>query len=125
MAKKSFFIVLSWSLLLMVFAVKAAAQSSRETSATSYRLRGDQWQTKGEFDRAIEDYSLALAFNLNDFDAYNNRGIARYSKGEFETAISDFNRAVALKPQTASAFYNRGLARKAAGDPNGDRKSVV
>ncbi|MDQ3009183.1 MAG: tetratricopeptide repeat protein, partial [Acidobacteriota bacterium] len=93
-------------LLIIVAATTGWAQSSRAASADSYRQRGDQWQAKGEFDRAIEDYGLALVFNANDFDAYNNRGIAWRLKGDDARALEDFDQTLRLKPGDIDALYN-------------------
>ncbi|MCI0390588.1 MAG: hypothetical protein MOB07_17725 [Acidobacteria bacterium] len=43
--------------------VAPEAQSSRASSAASYLDRGNGWLKKGEFERAIVDYSFAIAFD--------------------------------------------------------------
>jgi tetratricopeptide (TPR) repeat protein len=63
------------------------AQTSRAESASSYRERGHNWVAKGEWERAISDYSLALSFEPSAPNYYN-RANARYYKGEFISAAS-------------------------------------
>jgi len=63
------------------------AQTSRAESASSCRERGHNWVAKGEWERAISDYSLALSFEPSAPNYYN-RANARYYKGEFMSAAS-------------------------------------
>ena len=58
-------------------AVVHEAQSSRALSAASYIDRGNGWLKKGEFERAIADYTLAIVFDAGHANAYYNRGVAR------------------------------------------------
>jgi hypothetical protein len=45
----------------ILFAAPAVkAQSSREKSAASYFARGIEWQARGEFDRSIADFGIAI-----------------------------------------------------------------
>jgi tetratricopeptide (TPR) repeat protein len=66
-------------ILLAAPAVKA--QSSREKSAASYFARGIEWQARGEFDRAIADFGIAIAFDPHFARAYYMRGRAHLSNG--------------------------------------------
>jgi len=50
-------------LLWLVMGADVQAQSSRTSSSVSYLERGNEWMAKGEWDRAIADYDLAIAFN--------------------------------------------------------------
>ena len=82
--------------------------------ADAYVNRGIAWDNKGEYDKAIADYNLALAINPQFALAYNNRGLAWYKKGEYDKAIADFNEVERfLDPSDAAniaATYNsRGL----------------
>ena len=75
----------SYWLILFLFistALIAQAQPSRTVSAASYLERGNQWLAKGELDRAIADYDLAIAFDARVAIAYYNRGLARQRKGD-------------------------------------------
>ena len=90
--------ILGLSLLLFAAAV-AQAQTSRAASAASYLERGASWMKKGEIDRAIADYDLAIAFDSQSSVARYNRGVARQSKGDLRGALEDFNEAIKLNPR--------------------------
>ena len=80
------------------------------TVSVAHYSRGVAYSEKGEVDRAIEDYTLALEFNSNFADAYHNRGYAYYEKGEFARATEDYNRAIQLKPDNVLYYKNRSMA---------------
>ena len=80
------------------------------TVSIAYYSRGVAYGEKGEVDRAIEDYTLALEFNSNFADAYHNRGYAHYGRGEFALATGDYNRAIQLKPENVLYYKNRSMA---------------
>src|SRR5262245_42157294 len=66
--------VLGWTLAV----TNVSAQSSRADSAQSYMERGSTWLKKGEFERAISDFSLAIATDQLIAAAWYGRGFARY-----------------------------------------------
>ncbi len=51
---------------------------------------------KGDFDKAIADFSEAIRLDPKDADAYFNRGRAYEKKGETERARADFDQAKIL-----------------------------
>src|SRR5262245_20185793 len=67
--------------LALLTSCGAAAQTSRADSAKSYVARGNEWMKKGEIERAIADYDLAIASDAMSAVAYYNRGVARSRKG--------------------------------------------
>jgi tetratricopeptide (TPR) repeat protein len=60
--------------------------------------RGLVWSKKGDYDRAIADFSKALALNPGYDEAYFNRGFAWDQKGNVREALSDVQKALSLKP---------------------------
>ena len=80
-------------------AVARKTRSSRVPSAESYLDRGNGWLKKGEFARAIADYSIAIEFDGAYEDAYYNRGMAQVGKRDLEGAIRDFDQAISLNPR--------------------------
>jgi tetratricopeptide (TPR) repeat protein len=69
-------------------------------------------QKRGDFDRAIADYSEVIRLNPGDprtAAAFNNRGNAYVAKKEFDRAIADFSEVIRFDPNNASAFVKRGL----------------
>jgi hypothetical protein len=55
------YFVAAW--LLLAYLVAAQTRASRAKSAVSYFARGSEWRERGEFDRAIADYDIAIAFD--------------------------------------------------------------
>src|SRR5215510_10572645 len=101
--------VAAW--LLLASSVAAQTQASRAKTAASYFARGSEFQEHGEFDRAIADYDIAIAFDPRFERAYYARARARLARGEVESALVDFNRALELDPRFARAYYNRAFVR--------------
>src|SRR5262245_51050226 len=91
------------------------AQSTRAKSAAAYFARGSEWRARREFDRAIDDYGIAIAFDPSFAQAYYARARARLAKGDVETALGDFNHAIELDPRHAAAYKDRCCGRGWAG----------
>jgi tetratricopeptide (TPR) repeat protein len=99
----------SWLAVLLVFlaASLVQAQTSRSASAISYYNRGNTWYAKGELDRAIADYDLAIVFDPHNAKTYYNRGLARYDQKHLSAAIADFTRAIELNPAFCPHIWPR------------------
>ena len=80
----------------------------------AYNNRGLEYYHKGDFDKAINDYSKVIEIKSTFPPIYNNRGIVYNDMGEYDKAINDYNIAIKLNSKFADAYYNRGntLARK-------------
>jgi len=86
-------------------------QSGRFTGrnlAVAFTNRGLAYKRKGQWDRAIADYSEAIRLNPNDAQVLSNRGNAFYYKGQLDRAIEDYDDAIRLQPDLAEAYGNRG-----------------
>src|SRR5262245_42415798 len=83
----------------------------RSATAISYIERGAAWLSKGDLERAIADFDLAIASDPNLACGYNSRGAARWRLKDYGRAVADFNRAIQLDPRFAEAYVNRGKAR--------------
>jgi len=70
------------------------------------------YQTKGEYDLAIADFSETIKAKPKDANVYINRSSAYWNKKEFDIAIADLTKAIELDPGSAAAYYRRGLVRK-------------
>jgi tetratricopeptide (TPR) repeat protein len=78
--------------------------------------RGNSWRAKGDYDRAIADYSEAIRLDPKHEDAYINRGTTWSDKGELDRATADYTEAIRLNPEDADPYVNRGVAWKAKGE---------
>ena len=76
------------------------------STSNAYCNRGNVWNDKGEYDKAIADYNQALAINPKDAIVYNNRGVAWKNKGEYGKAIADYGQAMTVNPQYIDAYGN-------------------
>lgn len=66
---------------------------------------------RGDYDRAVYQYTEALRINPRHAGAYNNRAWAKYQQGQCRGALSDANRALELRTSaghyhTRAAIYN-------------------
>lgn len=69
---------------------------------------GDYLSYRREYEKAIDEYSKAIAIDSKMVQAYRGRGVTYYRKGQYEDAVLDFNRALAIDPKFADAYNNRG-----------------
>ncbi len=111
----------------------------------TYYSRGLALDRAGKHDRAIEEYSLAIAANPGDAAAYYRRGLDYGRKGHFDRETEDYSKAAALdadvgrsgrgaerwtdgeveaftraipdRPGDAWAYYSRGIALRLKGQP--------
>ncbi len=60
------------------------------------------------YDKAIDEYNMAISLFPDFAVAYNNRGVAYLSQKQLEKALEDFNKALALNPTYVDAYYSRG-----------------
>jgi tetratricopeptide (TPR) repeat protein len=93
--------------------------TSRSATANSYIERGNAAAAKGEYERAIADYDLAITTDPDHAGAYYNRAVTRYRLNDYERALMDFTRAIQLNPSFTEAYVQRGGLRYALGDLDG------
>jgi len=75
--------------------------------------RGNAYSLKGEYDKAIADYTKAIEINPKYAKAYYNRGLAYYLKKEYDKAWEDVYKAQGLGFKVHPGFLN--ALRKASG----------
>ena len=96
-------------------AVIARGLADKEDRATAYKNRGNAYDDKGEYSRALEDYDAAVRVNPLDADAFNSRGTTYAALARYERAVADFDEAIKLNPISPLAFSNRCFARGVLG----------
>ncbi|PKP36449.1 MAG: hypothetical protein CVT98_07890 [Bacteroidetes bacterium HGW-Bacteroidetes-15] len=67
---------------------------------------------KGQYRRAIDDFSKALELSTGtvDIQIYINRGVANMQDNNFPAAIDDFTEALMINPRSAAALNYRAFA---------------
>src|SRR6185437_8310141 len=88
------------------------ADEGKTMRAVAYVARGLAWQKKGDFNRALVDYTAAIRINSKNALAFNNRGMLWRERGDLDRAIADFTAAIAIAPlpRTDEAYSRRGNA---------------
>ncbi len=82
-----------------------------------YTQRGVIYQTIGEADRAILDFSDAIRLAPRETFPLINRGVILYTKKDNnEGAIADLTAALKLKPCEVAAWANRGIVYRKKGE---------
>ena len=82
----------------------------RELTASDYRARGDEaGYHRGEYQDAIENYSMAILLDPEDALLYYSRGVANHELHRREKALSDYTEATHKDPSYPDAYAARGL----------------
>lgn len=74
---------------------------------------------KGQFEKAIEDFNLAIAQNPGNsllVQIYQNLGATELKLEIYSAAISDYNKALELSPRNPSLFNYKGYANYKMGN---------
>jgi tetratricopeptide (TPR) repeat protein len=88
--------------------------------ADAYLNRAVTYRDLGDFQRAADDFSQALALGPPDVAAARClRGDLRLRMKDYRGAIEDYDQAIALDANFGHAYIGRGMARLGAGDDAG------
>jgi tetratricopeptide (TPR) repeat protein len=71
-------------------------------SAVAYNNRAKTFAQLGQFERAIDDFTRAIAIRSAFAEAYLGRADAEERLGRLEDSASDYRRALELDPSNAS-----------------------
>ncbi len=66
------------------------------------------YESKGDLQQALKDYTLAVKINDKYGDAYYNRGLVYVRMKKYKLALGDFDSAVKLDHRAFDAYCNRG-----------------
>jgi tetratricopeptide (TPR) repeat protein len=95
--------------------------------ALAFNSRGAAYQSKGDLDKAIADYSQAIVLKPDYAAAYENRARAFVGKGDYTRAVADVTKAGELAPKMAVKTKAAPLVttEKAVAKPVAPPKSVA
>jgi tetratricopeptide (TPR) repeat protein len=82
---------------------------SAHSSAESHYQLGNAYTTSHDYERAIAEYSQAIALYPAYVDAYIYRGSAYENQGQFDLARKDYDAAIKRDPASAGAYFKRAI----------------
>lgn len=121
LASKNF--VLFFLLILFTANTFPAQVSEAEEILTS---NGNNFARNGEYDKAIAEYSKAIAINSRNAKAFYFRAVAKFAKQDKDGAITDFTKIIELLPKAKDIdkiynfrgilFYDKNSKKQALAD---------
>lgn len=93
-----------------------------KTQEDLYFDKGVDCYNSGDLSGAIINWTLVIAINQNDPNAYYSRAIVKNELHTWKSAIADYDKAIELAPDFASAIANRGTVKDENGDYDGALK---
>ena len=86
----------------------ASCGSNVERARIAFDKGVDLMYNKSRFTEAEEQFSLAIKYDPNNYEAYFYRGCTKFNRGQYERAIADYEKALELKPNYADAEFSLG-----------------
>jgi tetratricopeptide (TPR) repeat protein len=75
----------------------------------SLNISGDKFYEKGEIQKAIDEFKLALELGPNNVNVHNSLGVCYGLQSHYDLAIAAFQKAIAIDPGEYMALHNMGL----------------
>jgi tetratricopeptide (TPR) repeat protein len=90
---KLFFRIIFKIFFILTILIGCASTQEIKEDAETYYNRGIVYEKKGQYDKAISDFTKAIEINPGHADAYYTRGVVYYYKKDYEKALDDFYKA--------------------------------
>jgi tetratricopeptide (TPR) repeat protein len=87
-----------------------APSGTSTKDARAFLDRGRSLAARGEFAKAIDEFSQAIRLDRRDALAYRERGLAYRHAKDYDKAIADYTEAIRLEPKDPVAYNNRAAA---------------
>ena len=78
--------------------------------ARTYYHKGNVYFEKSNYEKAIENYNMAIILNPNFSEAYFSRGLSYYNLKNFTKSARDYTKSMELDPNNPVIYNNRGDA---------------
>jgi len=98
------------SIMILWFVFHSTNLVAAEGDPLAHFNKGNELFNRGDYDKAIAEYSKAIKARPDLIDAFYNRGLAYYKRGRYEDAIKDLSRVITVDTKDAEVFFHRGLA---------------
>jgi len=98
------------TLIIAVLRMCGGPAQSNSYPESDVRLLGSGLSSydRGDYEKALIYFNMAIASQPDMGEAYNDRGLAYYAMGQTQNALADFNKAIELLPDPAVSYSNRG-----------------
>ncbi len=95
------------------------AIAKRPDFAEAYNNRGIAHFNNGDYNKAVEDYTLSIEYNNPElFRPYISRGNVYFTQEKYDLALADYDEAIRLNPEDDEAYNNRGVIYRKRGRYN-------
>jgi tetratricopeptide (TPR) repeat protein len=89
---------------------RAIAEKLAQSRSAAEPIRaGINHYQRGEYEKAVEDYTAALSIDPSNPVVYDWMGYALYRNRQYDKALSALERSVQLDPKYARGYYNMAL----------------
>ncbi len=85
-------------------------RKSNPVDARMYYQIGNDYYERGDYEKAIENYNMAILLNPIFSEAYFNRALSYYQLKNFDRSITDYTKSAELDPNNPIIYNNRGDA---------------
>jgi tetratricopeptide (TPR) repeat protein len=100
-------------LLEVIWSNQAALEVKTETARFQSGLAYVQ---RGDYERAVAEFTGVLCFNRKSADAFAYRAEAHRLSGNYKNALLDYDAAIQLDARNGRVLFNRGLVHWVLGD---------
>ncbi len=113
-------LIISFMIVFVCAFLAPSANSSllaeTQITARDFFKLGVNEMHKDSYQKAIENFSLAIQMQSDFIVAYSNRCLAYLQIQDYHQAIADCTQALNLAPDNVEAYLNRGLAQYRKGN---------
>lgn len=95
--------------VLLLWPASVSLRAQQPTTAPQYYKSAGDFVEKGEFERAIVDYTKTIELDAKFASAYEGRGYTYSQLKQYDKALADYTQAIALEPKNAAVYLNRGV----------------